>query len=313
MADDEFFHEVRLLQRRTRCSNFVCEEFVKTYKKFTPVPVTKRMDEFDDLAKKAAGCNYIVLHGCPECNRHIYLPTDKAKSCPFVKEDGNICAHPRFNEHGKAFEVIRRSLNYILFVPSYKKCSCIFVLLIVSLILFTIIDCTIFVAQRAFYYSIRERLKAFLRIPGFRELLEHERLRPRGPGNMMMDTYDSPAWQKFMGDPGYPCKRIGLQGCTDGFQAHVSGVLSMKPFMLANFSLPPALRFKTQFMFLMMLLPVNAKGYGLKKYFDFAANFELNSLYNTGESGVRVKIFSLSLDTPGRHELLGAQNLVKLV
>ena len=308
MADDEFLHEVRLLQRRTRCSNFVCEEFVKTYKNFSPDPVKTRtvktrIREFDNRAKNAAGCNYIILHGCPECNRHVYLPTDKATSCPFVKQDGNVCAHPRFDEHGKAFEVI------LLLVPSYK-CSCIFVLLI----LFIIIYCTVFVAQRAFYYSIRERLKAFLRIPGFRQLLEHERLRPRGPGNLMMDTYDSPSWKKFMGDPGYPCSRIGLQGCTDGFQAHVSGVLSMKPFMLANFSLPPALRFKTQFMFLMMLLPVNAKGYGLKKYFDFAANFELNSLYHTGESGIKVKIFSLSLDTPGRHELLGARNfVVKLV
>ena len=119
-------------------------------------------------------------------------------------------------------------------------------------------------------------------------------------------TYDSHAWKKYMGEPGCPCSRIGLQGCTDGSQAHVAGSLSMKPFMLVNFSLPPALRFKTQFMFLLMLLPVNAKGYGLKKYFDFAANFELNSLYYTGESGIKVKIFSLSLDTPGRHELLGA-------
>ena len=102
---------MRLLQRRTRCSNFVCEEFVKTYKKFSPDPVKTRtvktrIREFDNRAKNAAGCNYIILHGCPECNRHIYLPTDKAKSCPFVKDDGNVCAHPRFNEHGKAIEVI---------------------------------------------------------------------------------------------------------------------------------------------------------------------------------------------------------------
>ena len=160
--------------------------------------------------------------------------------------------------------------------------------------------------QRAFYFSIRERLRAFLRISGFRDLLEHERLRPRAE-NIMTDTYDSPAWKNFMGEPTYPCSRIGLQGCTDGFQAHdVSGCLSLKPFMLANFSLPPALRFQTQFMFLMMLLPVNVKGYGFKKYFDFAASFELNSLYHTGESGIKVKIFSLSMDTPGRHELLGA-------
>ena len=144
-----------------------------------------------------------------------------------------------------------------------------------------------------------------MRIPGFRDLLEYERLRPKHTTNIMTDTYDSPAWKNCMGEPGSPCSRIGLQGCTDGFQAHVAGSLSMKPFMMANFSLPPALRFQTQFMFLLMLLPVNAKGYGLKKYFDYAAAFELNSLYHTGESGIKVRIFSLSLDTPGRHELLG--------
>ena len=111
---------------------------------------------------------------------------------------------------------------------------------------------------------------------------------------------------KIMGCPGYPCSRIGLQGCTDGFQAHVDGSLSMKPFMLTNFSLSPALWFKTQFMFLMILVPVNVKGYGLKKYFDFADTFELNSLYYTGESDIKVKIFICSMDTPDRHELLGS-------
>ena len=133
MADDEFLHEVRLLQRRTRCSNFVCEEFVKTYKKFSPDPVKTRtvktrIREFDNRAKNAAGCNYIILHGCPECNRHVYLPTDKATSCPFVKQDGNVCAHPRFDEHGKAFEVI------LLLVPPTRSVHaylfCLFYLLL---------------------------------------------------------------------------------------------------------------------------------------------------------------------------------------
>ena len=150
----------------------------------------------------------------------------------------------------------------------------LFVLFILLIIRFNSLSniLKVCVAQRAFYFSIRERLKAFLRIPGFKDLLEYERLRPRGPENIMTDTYDSHAWKKYMGEPGYPCSRIGLQGCTDGFQAHVAGTLSMKPFMLANFSLPPALRFKTQFMFLLMLLPINAKGYGLKKVFRFCGN-----------------------------------------
>jgi hypothetical protein len=56
----------------------------------------------------------------------------------------------------------------------------------------------------------------------------------------------------------------------------------MKPLVYANFSLPPALRFKTEYMFLQMILPSNAKGPGLKKYFDFAVDVELYSLYHAG-------------------------------
>ena len=137
--------------------------------------------------------------------------------------------------------------------------------------------------QVCFYFPIRNRLRAFLRIPGFRQLLEHEYSRPRArDDNIITDVYDGIVWKDFMGPPSSPCSRIGLQGCTDGFQAHASGSLSMKPVVWANFSLPPALRFKTEYMFMHMILPSNAKSYGQKKYFDFATTFELNSLYLTG-------------------------------
>ena len=187
--------------------------------------------------------------------------------------------------------------------------------------------------QVCFYFSIEDRLRAFLQIPGFRQLLEHEYSRPRARDpDIMTDVYDGSAWREFMGTPTSPCERIGLQGCTDGFQAHVSGSLSMKPVVWSNFSLPPALRFKTEYMFMHMILPSKAKAHGLKKYFDFAADFELNSLYytgilslsllllllllcifvffytvqrQTGTSGIKVKLFGMSMDTPGRHELLG--------
>ena len=56
----------------------------------------------------------------------------------------------------------------------------------------------------------------------------------------------------------------------------------MSPYEFANFSLPPALRFKSEFMLLMMLLPTNVKGFALKKYYDFAAKYELNALFHQG-------------------------------
>ena len=69
-------------------------------------------------------------------------------------------------------------------------------------------------------------MRAFLQLPGFRQLLEHEYRRPRARDpDIMTDVYDGSAWREFMGPPTSPCERIGLQGCTDGFQAHVSGSL----------------------------------------------------------------------------------------
>ena len=151
-----------------------------------------------------------------------------------------------------------------------------------------------------FYFPIRTRLSAFLRIPGFRQLLEYEYSRPRPhDANIMTDIYDGSVWKDFMGPPSSPCSRIGLQGCTDGFQAHKSGSLSLKPVMYANMSLPPALRFKTEYMMLHIILPSNAKTYGLKKYFDFAATFELNALYHTGFLLIILKYFlNLCITTP---------------
>ena len=124
-------------------------------------------------------------------------------------------------------------------------------------------------------------MQAFLRIPGFREMLDHEFTRPRNP-DLMTDVYDSPAWKSFMGPPSSPCERIGLVGCSDGFQAFNSGTLSLTPIAFSNFSLPPALRWKSEFMLLMCLLPPNCKGLASKKYYDFAVDYELNALFRRG-------------------------------
>ena len=71
-----------------------------------------------------------------------------------------------------------------------------------------------------------------------------------------------------------------------------------------NLSLPPAVRGKVGNMLLLMLIPDYAKK-GQKKYFDFAAKFELDELFYKGINGVKVKVYSSSMDTPGRAELLG--------
>jgi len=86
--------------------------------------------------------------------------------------------------------------------------------------------------------------------------------------------------------------------------------VSLKPLELKNLSLPPAQREKIDYILLLMLVPNTLKGRALKKYFDFAAKFELNDLFYNGIDGIKVKVFSTSMDTPGRAELLGNFTLI---
>ena len=102
--------------------------------------------------------------------------------------------------------------------------------------------------------------------------------------------------------------RIGLLYCVDGIPAFKPGGLSLKPSEFMILSLPPWERSKPENMLLHMLLPAKLKGQALKKYYDWAASFELNSLHEDGIDGVRVIHFGNSLDTPGRAELLQMQS-----
>jgi hypothetical protein len=56
----------------------------------------------------------------------------------------------------------------------------------------------------------------------------------------------------------------------------------MKPLDAVNFSVPPALRALPRYILLMALVPDDIKQAGQKKYFDFAARYELNDLFHTG-------------------------------
>ena len=56
-----------------------------------------------------------------------------------------------------------------------------------------------------------------------------------------------------------------------------------------------------------MLVPAELKGQAAKKYYDWAANYEMNALHKYGVDGIRVSIYGTTLDTPGRRELLQMQ------
>ena len=56
-----------------------------------------------------------------------------------------------------------------------------------------------------------------------------------------------------------------------------------------------------------MLIVAHLKGDAAKKYYDWAATYEINDLHLTGVNGVRVIMYGMTLDTPGRRELLAMQ------
>ena len=131
-----------------------------------------------------------------------------------------------------------------------------------------------------FYFPLGPRFKALLKTPQFRNLIEHENQRPSNP-ELISDVYDTPAWKAFAGAASIPIQRILLLFCIDAIPAFAEGSYSLKPAEFINLSLPPALRGKAEHIMLLMLVPAAMK-HGQKKYFDFAARYELNDLFSTG-------------------------------
>ena len=137
-----------------------------------------------------------------------------------------------------------------------------------------------FMLQEVFYFPLTPRLKALLDTPQFRKLIEHENERPTNP-DLITDIYDTKAWRDFAGAASRPIQRIILQFCIDGIPAFAEGSFSLKPAEFINLSLPPALRGAAGNIMLFMLVPDKMKS-GQKKYYDFAAHYELNQLYTNG-------------------------------
>lgn len=145
--------------------------------------------------------------------------------------------------------------------------------------------------QRVFYFPLKPRFAKLLKIPAYRQWLQHEYERPRNDA-FMSDVYDTPAWKTFMGTPTFPNNRVGLLFCVDAIPAFAVGTLSLKPAEFINLSLPPGIRCKSENILLMMLLPNTlAKGAAQKKYYDFAAKFELNDMATKGQfTGLRYEL-----------------------
>ena len=127
------------------------------------------------------------------------------------------------------------------------------------------------------------------------------------------DVYDAPRWKSMMGPPTERLERIGLQMCVDGVPPFGHNIReSVKPIQHNIVSLAPWLRTSEEFMLLQMLILAHLKGQAAKKYYDWAANYEMNDLKEHGVEGVRVLVYGTTLDTPGRRELLAMQVCAKI-
>ena len=156
------------------------------------------------------------------------------------------------------------------------------------------------------YFPLRKQIEKLLGLPAFRDLLKYEHQRATNSA-FMTDVHDSPMWAKRFG----VCEgtlRIVLQLCVDGIPAFaIKHSLSIKPVVFMNLSLPPKLRAQAAYMFLLMLIPAKLKGQAARKYYDFAAEYEMNNMHDHGINGVKVMMFGNTLDTPGRAEMLNMQ------
>ena len=161
--------------------------------------------------------------------------------------------------------------------------------------------------EECFYFPLRPQFQRLLKLAHFRHLLMYEERREVNT-DYIADVYDSPRWNSVMGETTTRLTRICLQGCVDGVPPFQHGNHeSVKPIQYFIGNLAPWLRYKLDYMVLHMLILASLKGQAAKKYYDWAANYEMNALHTHGVNGVRVSVFGMTLDTPGRRELLQLQ------
>ena len=121
---DELCVDLRRLQQRSGCSDKTCDDILRTFSKYLSLDAPINFRKQDKKLQEFAGATVLRLNGCPRCNKHVYLPTDGDASCPYVftKSDlndesvtidaveGEVCGHNRYDENGKALEVIHHNL-----------------------------------------------------------------------------------------------------------------------------------------------------------------------------------------------------------
>ena len=94
------------MQRKTKCTNKTCLEFINLFSKHVDnYECNKTFAACDKELKEAAGVEFIQIDGCVGFNRFVFSPKDKRTECP-------CCGHARYSSDGKALEASNYSSNY---------------------------------------------------------------------------------------------------------------------------------------------------------------------------------------------------------
>ena len=126
---NEFLRDLRKLQQNTKCSNRTCLDFIHLFSKYVggkkAASLPQSFRACDKELKKQAGVNFIELHGCANCNKHVFKPDDKAQSCP-------LCGSDRYDSKGKPNEVY--ILLYYIYIHLYSERTLVLVGLTINII-----------------------------------------------------------------------------------------------------------------------------------------------------------------------------------
>ena len=107
---EAFFSDLRLLQNRCKCTEAMCADITATFGKYMGLKDTRcfksAVKKCDKVLQENAGIECLSIHGCVGCDKFVYEPGDRRTQCPFVKKDGTICGHPRFDVDKNPHEVV---------------------------------------------------------------------------------------------------------------------------------------------------------------------------------------------------------------
>lgn len=106
---EAFFSDLRRLQSRCKCTEAMCADITATFGKYIGLKESRcfksAAKQRDKVLQEKAGIVCFSIHGCVGCDKFVYGPGDHHTHCPFVKSDGTICGHPRFDDNGQPHEV----------------------------------------------------------------------------------------------------------------------------------------------------------------------------------------------------------------